>query len=1386
MKHNKLISKFFFLFLFVISFQTIKAQRWGDYTLYSALNSTSTYLLDTAGNIFRTYNTFGAPTGAACYLAPGGNLYRAATTNNNFNANGTTGRFQRVSSGGTVQWDITYSSSTYCGHNDFHVMPNGNILIMAYETRSASEVVAAGSSVNHTMWMERIIEIQPSGFNGGTIVWQWNSWNHLSQNYDSTKTNYVPVIWARPERLNINYNNSANASDWLHFTGIDYNAELDQIVVSSQNMNEYYVIDHSTTTAQAATSSGGNSGKGGDILYRWGNPAAYSAGSISDQIFNTVNDAHWVPNNCPRAGNLVAFNNNATTTASSIDIVIPPYFGYNYSLSGIAYSPSTYSYRRLCNGKSSSLGSSQQLPNGNTLITMSNQGYIYEIDSNGTTVWSKTITGGTGLPNVPQALRYAACYVNGTPTVTATTNKPSICAGTIVSLGANPAGGSNYTYVWKSSPVGLNSTSQNPVVNPIVTTTYTVTVTSGLCSASSSVTVTVIPQPVVNVNSNPSTICLGTLAQLSASMTGPGTYTYAWVATPGLFTSTLQNPIVSPTVNTTYLVTATGTTNGCTDTGLTSVNIAANPTVIVSTTAQTICVGSTTRLIATASGGGSGNAYSYLWTSSPAGFNSTISNPYVTPTQTTVYTVKVKSTLCTDSTYESITIRVNTFPTVVGSSDSNNFCAGGSTQLRSVASGGDSIYTYAWTSTPTGFTSTLQNPIATPTTSTIYMIRVTSGGCTSAPFSVLVGVKQNPAFSISTTTPNICYGTSAQLNITIVGDTPFVYSWSSNPSGFSSSIKNPIVSPLVNTAYSVFVTSALNCSATSGISISIKPRPTVTASATSTLICSGGLTRLSATVIGDAPYTYSWTSNPAGFTSTIVNPFVNPTTNTTYTVVVTSGGCTDTASSSVAINIVNLTATTTANSTLVCPGINTMLYAIPSGGSIYTYTWRSVPIGFTSTIQNPVINPTFTRTYFVTVKSLGCTDSANSSITINVKSIPTISVTASSNSICSGSSSSLNATVIGDTPYTYIWSSIPAGFTSTIQNPIVTPTANTVYRVIVTNAGCNDTASASTLITVSSAPSVTAVVSSNIICAGSSTQLNAIPSGGNGGYSYLWYSSPGGFTSTLQNPTVSPMLSSTYTVIVTSNNCTGTSNVSVTVNAIPYVTAVSEFNPLCIGSSTQLNALSPFQDSSAYSYSWSSIPSGFTSSLKSPIVAPSIPTTYNVIVNNNGCVASSGVYITIAQLPPTPTISQTGNMLISSAISGNQWYFGAILIPGATTQTYSPSLNGIYSVQVTDVNKCNSAKSTQHQFTSVGINDISSKNTFKIYPNPSNGILNIESDVLKNTNFSIVVFDAMGKCVYTFKNTSTINLSDLRDGLYSITIKLENGSTYNKNILLNR
>ena len=405
------------LLLFVlIQHQKVNAQQWGDYTLYATQNGTTAVLVDTFGNTYHTW-TFGNnyKTGYSSYLLPGGDLLRTvAHVGNSFNGGGMTGEIQKVDWSGNVLWDYVYSTSTNCIHHDICPMPNGNVLLISYETKTISEVTQAGSSTSHVMWPDKIVEIQPSGASGGTEVWAWHAWDHLMQNADNTKDNYVTTIVDHPELLNINYNNTSMASDWLHMNGLDYNATLDQIIVSSHFMNEFYVLDHSTTTAEAATHTGGNSGHGGDILYRWGNPAAYQASGTA--IFNTVHDAHWVPADCPHANWMVGYNNNGVSMSqSSVDMVNPPYNGYNYThVAGQAYTPSTYTFRHPVNGHNTNMGNSQQLPNGNMLVCVAQSGYIYEIDSNQNVIWSKQVSG-----TVPQAFRYSACYVSGTQPATA-------------------------------------------------------------------------------------------------------------------------------------------------------------------------------------------------------------------------------------------------------------------------------------------------------------------------------------------------------------------------------------------------------------------------------------------------------------------------------------------------------------------------------------------------------------------------------------------------------------------------------------------------------------------------------------------------------------------------------------------------------------------------------------------------------------------------------------------------------------------------------------------------------------------------------------------------------------------------------------------------------
>ncbi|MFM7015198.1 MAG: aryl-sulfate sulfotransferase [Bacteroidota bacterium] len=392
------------------------AQQWGDYTLYAIQNQSTANLLDTNGTIVKTW-TFAstAKTGYSTYMLPGGTLLRAVSrTGNSFSGGPICGQVQKVDWNGNVVWDFVYSTTNYCTHHDICPMPNGNVLLIAYERKTATEVSAAGCSQSIEMWPDKIVEVQPTGATTGTVVWEWHAWDHLVQNVDPSKPNYYASIVDHPELLNVNYNTQ---KDWMHMNGVDYNPILDQVIFSSHNLNEWFVIDHSTTTAEAASHAGGNAGKGGDFLYRWGHPVNYNATGSS--ILNVTHDAHWIPEGVPNAGRLVGFNNNGVSSSvSSVDQVDAPRVNYNYSHTvGTAYLPATYTSRLACTGHSSNMGNSQQLPNGNQLVCIATSGLIYEVNAAGTTIWSKQLTG-----SCPQAFRYDTCYANNVapaiPTIT--------------------------------------------------------------------------------------------------------------------------------------------------------------------------------------------------------------------------------------------------------------------------------------------------------------------------------------------------------------------------------------------------------------------------------------------------------------------------------------------------------------------------------------------------------------------------------------------------------------------------------------------------------------------------------------------------------------------------------------------------------------------------------------------------------------------------------------------------------------------------------------------------------------------------------------------------------------------------------------------------------
>jgi hypothetical protein len=252
---------------------------------------------------------------------------------------------------------------------------------------------------------EKIIEVEPVGDDQINIVWEWSAWDHLIQDYNSEKENYG-IVADHPELLNINYTASSGPNakkDWLHFNSIAYNADLDQIIVSSRNLCEVYIIDHSTTTAEASEHVGGTYQKGGDILYRFGNPQAYNRGNISDRMLYFQHDAQWIPLNYPDGGKIIIFNNQYATDTSAVCMFTPPTHsdGFYTSPGTLAYKPNKFDWKYISPDiYSLRISGVQQLPNGSILVCAGTSGTFFEVDTDGNQVWSYVNpVGSTGIVN---------------------------------------------------------------------------------------------------------------------------------------------------------------------------------------------------------------------------------------------------------------------------------------------------------------------------------------------------------------------------------------------------------------------------------------------------------------------------------------------------------------------------------------------------------------------------------------------------------------------------------------------------------------------------------------------------------------------------------------------------------------------------------------------------------------------------------------------------------------------------------------------------------------------------------------------------------------------------------------------------------------------------
>ena len=379
-------------------------QSFRGYTMFAPKQNTMTYLINNEGRKVHEWDASTYPPGQAVYLLENGNLLRTCMTQGQLGTGGGEGgRIEEYDWDDNLVWSMDFSTPTYMQHHDIKKLPNGNIIMLVVEKKMYADVLAAGfdpAKLNPEiqqkgyMLPDYVVEIQPIYPVGGTIVWEWHVWDHLIQDYSSSKANFG-VVSAHPELIDADGDHRILPLFWNHMNSIDYNAAFDQILMSVRGNSEAWIIDHSTTTAQAAGHTGGTRGKGGDLIYRWGNPLTYGAGTITSRKYFEQHDVEWVKTGCPGAGNLTCYNNGLGRTPpySTVDEITPPVDAsgnYTY-VSGTAFGPANFTWSYMASPPealySENISGAQRQPNGNTLICEGGHGDFTEVTPAGQIVW---------------------------------------------------------------------------------------------------------------------------------------------------------------------------------------------------------------------------------------------------------------------------------------------------------------------------------------------------------------------------------------------------------------------------------------------------------------------------------------------------------------------------------------------------------------------------------------------------------------------------------------------------------------------------------------------------------------------------------------------------------------------------------------------------------------------------------------------------------------------------------------------------------------------------------------------------------------------------------------------------------------------------------------
>ena len=614
-----------------------------------------------------------------------------------------------------------------------------------------------------------------------------------------------------------------------------------------------------------------------------------------------------------------------------------------------------------------------------------------------------------------------------------------------------------------------------------------------------------------------------------------------------------------------------------------------------------------------------------------------------------------------------------------------------------------------------------------PTVSGTYTVTGTdANGCINTAFTSIT-VNNLPTVTINVTNASVCLGNSTTLS----GSGASTYVW-------TGSVTDAVAfAPSISDTYTVTGTDANGCSNTAVQSIVVNGLPNVTASVSNSVICSGN------TVVfnGGGASTYIWTG---GVTN---NAAFSPTITDTYTVTGTdANGCINTAVTSITVN--NLpTVTINVTNASVCLGNSTTL----SGSGASTYTWTG------SVTDAVAFAPAVTDTYTVTgTDANGCINTAVQTVVVN--NLPNVTASVSNSVICSGNTVIFN----GGGASTYIWS---GGVTN---NAAFSPTITDTYTVTGTDAnGCINTAVTS--ITVNNLPTVTINVTNASVCLGNSTTLS-----GSGASTYTW---TGSVTDAVA---FAPAVTDTYTVTGTdANGCINTAVQTVVVNNLPNVTASVSNSVICSGNTVIFNG------GGASTYTWTG---GVTNNAA---FSPTTTDTYTVTgTDANGCINTAIESVTVNT---TPSVFATSNgSVICVGQTATLTAGGANTYSWSTTATSSvititPGTTTSYTVTGTSNGCSDFVVVTQSVSVCTGITSNVNNSIFNVYPNPTNGLLNIKS----TTDINLIeVVDFTGRVVVSEEtqnvNSFILDIASLQNAIYLVRITNVEGSINQSRIVLQK